>query len=386
MASLAELIVVIITCSTTGLGRPGLLWLGLSLLLVATGSLYLSVRVGVGGIRALWALMLELVSEAEDPDEAAQRDSSLSYASYGFLLEEASEDDDLTPSEEPAQGGGPSVNSTEYLYGPVFAASAIASSVYLLVSLSLTLLLASARAEPLIDMLLMLPLADVFAEMGLKGGLDLLILDPVFYLPLAVSFSALGLIGLGLFSLRAQPLLETSSMLWGISTGYTAAALAAHWTGVQLRPGILTPSVGFAYVLCAYCLMAPVAEHLPKRGMRAKYDYLAAGVGATVTASILSKVYGDVSAVFGGAVFFVTSFLGAALWENTVGRMLSQVPRALIERKLSTAWEEFRSLVRRGPCEENSRAARRELLIHAVIGLTFPVLAYLLVALVVRLL
>jgi len=341
-ACVAFLIVAAACCSAIFLSGPSILWLALALFLISMGLLYVAARVRFGGMRALWeSIREEALAEVED----GANDSDTSDASYSYL---------------------------GYVAGPV-----IASGIYFLIFFPLTVWIASSRGIPLIDVLLLVDVSNVSTGLGLLDRIRLVISDPVFYLPAGIFYSGAGIAGVFLLSLRAKPILETSSMAFGLVMGYAFAVLAVLWSGTQIRPTVFTPSLGVAYVLLLHYIMASIAEYLPKWGMRLKYDHLLSGLGSIGTAFILSRVYGLSSAIFGGAVFFVSSFLGASLWEITIGRLLKQVAPVFDEQPLIKAWKEFRSLLRGDQHGDERRAVKKQILLASVAAIVMPLLTYL---------
>ena len=341
-ASIGFLAVAAACCSAIFLSGPSILWLALALFLISMGLLYIAAKVGFGGMRALWEAIIE-GAQVEVEDEANVSDSS--NDSYSYL-------------------------------GDV-AAPIIASGLYFLVFFPLTLWIASSRGTPLIDVLLLIDVSNASTGLGLLNRIRLLVSDPVFYFPVGICYSAALLTRVFFVSLRAKPILETSSMVFGLMIGYAFAVLAARWSGNQIRPTVFTPSLGIVYVLLLHYMMASIAEYLPKWGMKVKYDHVLNGLESIGTVLILSRVYGSSSAIFGGAVFFVSSFLGASLWEVTIGRLLKQVAPVFDEQPLIKAWGELRSLLRGDQHRDKRRAVKKQILISSLLTIVMPLLTYL---------
>ena len=339
-ASIGFLAVAAACCSAIFLSGPSILWLALALFLISMGLLYIAAKVGFGGMRALWEAIIE-GAQVEVEDEANVSDSS--NDSYSYL-------------------------------GDV-AAPIIASGLYFLVFFPLTLWIASSRGTPLIDVLLLIDVSNASTGLGLLDRIRLVASDPVFYFPMGIFYSAAAIARVFLLSLRAKPLLETSSMVFGLMTGYAFAVFAARWSGNQIRPTVFTPSLGIAYVLLLHYSIASIAECLPNWGMRVKYDHLLGGLESIGTAFILSRVYGLSAAIFGGAVFSVSSFLGASLWEITIGRLMKQIAPLFDEPPLIKAWEELRSLLRGDHHRDERRAVQKQILISSLVMIVMPLLA-----------
>jgi len=344
-ASIGFLVVAAACCSAIFLTGPSILWLALALFLISMGLLYIvAVRVGFGGMmRALWEMIRE-EAQVEVEDEANVSD--------------------------PSNDG--------YSYLERVAASVIASGIYFLVFFPLTLWIALSRGIPLIDVLLLIDVSNVSTGLGLLDRIRLVFSDPVFWFPMGIFYSVATIITrVFLASLRAKPLLETSSMAFGLVMGYASAVFVARWSGNQIHPMVFTPSLGVAYVLLLHYTIVSIAKCLPKWGMRVKYDHLLGGLESIGTAFILSRVYGLSAAIFGGAVFFVSSFVGASLWEITIGRLLTQIAPVFDEPPLIKAWKELRSFLRGNQHRDERRAVQKQILVFSLVMIVMPLLAYL---------
>jgi hypothetical protein len=341
MASIGFLIVAAACCSVIFLGPSSILWLALGLLIASMGVLYVGVRVTFGGLRKLLRALRE--GAASEGENAAAIDN------------EVDGDDTLATA----------------------AGFAIASGIYLLVFFPLTLWIAISHGTPLADALLMIDVTGAASGLGVLDRIRLLVSDPAFYLPAGVLYSAGGMVSLFFLSLRAKPILETSSMVFGLTVGYTSALFVAHLAGNQLHPTLFTPGLGMVYVFLLHYAMVTIAEYVPMWGMRAKYSHLLDGLESIGTAFILSRIYGLEAAVFGGVVFFVCTFLGASLWESTVGRLMKQLATVLDRRSLLGAWREWRQLPRGDQRKARRRAMRRMVLVSSLTTTAMPLFAYL---------
>lgn len=343
MASIGFLIVAAACYSAIFLKAPGVLWLALALLLTSMGIVYMIVRLRFGGLRAVWRAVKE--GESEDGESTAAGNAS---------------------------------DAGDYTCA-IAAGSIVAAGVFFLAFFPATVWVAGSRGVPLIDVLLQIDVSNTTAGLALLDRIRLLLSDPVFFLPLGVFYAATLATRVLVLSLRAKPLLETSAMVFGLMVGYAAALLSASLIGSLIHPSLLTPALGVIYVLLLHYAVAAIAEYVPIKGMRVKYNHLLDGLESMGTAFILSRVYGPAAAIFGGAVFFVSSFLGASLWESTIGRLQRQVSSGLDEHPLARTWGEWQSLTRGDRHTMRRRAIRRLVLISSASTIAIPLLAYFLV-------
>lgn len=321
------------------LNGPGLYCAAIALMPVFAGLYYVALRASGNTLRSIWRELRETADEIGVNETEADLVEADNY-SFSMLI-----------------------------------GALLSAVVYLLVFVPLALRVAVARGLALIDVLLFVDRSGGIASLGAWARIELLFTDPQFFLPLGALYGVVALAFLFVSTLRKKSLTENAAVIHGTIWGYTFALLASRWVGSEYQPALMTPALGIVYVVLLGYVAASLLENLPKWGMRLKYEHLIGGLGSLGAAFILSRIYGSSAALFGGVVFFLASFTGAAVWEVTIGRILLRFWPALGERPLAPRWEAIRSLVVR-PCGRTRRAIPENTIIACAVYLLFPLLAF----------
>jgi len=326
-------------CSTIFLNGAGMLWLAAGQFVASMILLYVAVRLVAGGMRAFWRMIVDDAEEAYDTPATPDDPFGDDYLALSHLL-----------------------------------MVLITGLVYLAVFFPITVAVRS-DGTSIIDALLLVDSTGAAAGLSLVGRLRLVLSSPQYFMPMGVLYSATLWTYIVASGLKPKPLLESAAGTFGLITGYAAAALVAPLVSTEYRVALLTPGLAIPYVLLLHYVSRSVLEYVPKWGTQAKYDYLIGGLESMGTAFILSRCYGPTAAIFGGVVFYLASFAGAAVWEATKGRLLLRIARILPTNRMRMAFEEVRYLIRSGSIEKR-RVVSRDVLLGILPSLGFPVLVW----------
>lgn len=189
--------------------------------------------------------------------------------------------------------------------------------IYLLFFIPLTIWIAESRGLNAIDIMLFVDFhglsswhgfRDTLAELIAPANTPFILSFGILYGSAAISFVLLRL------STRADQWGELVITANGLLMGYFLTIGMSYLLGITSTL-IMVSEISFAYVFLIIYASRALKRVVPRWGIKYKYEYIIDGVAAVAIAWIISRIFGSLSVIFSGFIFYGCTFVAMTLLE-----------------------------------------------------------------------